>query len=982
MAPKSLSNKNKERKPKTKVPETKKVEPWTLLYANVRGISSKIACVKEVLAETKPDVALFTETHLPDDKGVKVEGYTFFGQSRKNQKGGGVGFLVREDRKSVVAPHITNREIEMSWVSIHRQCATPLYIGVYYGKQETTCNKQLIQKEMDLLSEELLEISQEGEVIVCMDANAKIGLMGENMSRNGKLMQTVFDECGMEVINSCEKCEGTITRQNRKNEEEKSAIDLVVATYEASQWIKKMKIDEEGVHRMKNKAESDHNTIFVNMEIPKFVTPALTKVTTWNLKASSERFAEFRNKIGRSVHDAGIIMSDKSTDISKRYKKWEHCLYKAAISTIGKTTRKRNELPPPSNEIKRLRNERRKMKQDFETETKSEEKRLKLDSYMRKQGEIKEKMLEEEAERIERKFEKMKEDGNNGFWRERKEMNRDDSHTWLTTKGKDGKRIFDPEQNKENIAQFYEDLYKKPQITPHPYHLEVQQGIKKLSEDNGVTQDDSTPTEAEIKKVIANKKNKKATTDWKNEIIKQGGDEMVDFIYPVIKAFWEEESPPKQWNDGLITNVWKGKGDRESMDNQRGITVSSAIGTIAEEIVFNRITNLMDFTQAQAGGRKGSSPADHIFIIRNIISIAKADKRNIIITFYDVRKAYDKADMNDMLYSLNKSNVSGRLWRLTKSLNQGLTARVNTKAGITREIKRETGGKQGGKVIVPLFAKMMDNWADDCMESQTGVVIGETSIPGLLYMDDLASMAEGYSQQEQTLHQVNEFSIKHKLEWGQAKCKVMELGYHKEKRSSWKLGDKEISSCQSYKYLGEKISRDGKNDENLKERSNKVRATVRSIMTCCKSDIIKRMATKVMIQLHESQTVSSLLYNSETWTLNSKERNFLDQIELYAWKKMIGLPQTTPTAGIIYTTGSFFASIRVEIRQLTYLQKVLQRKDGHWTRVTLNILEEKNVGWAKQINQTLDRWGLETEWKLIAKKSSGQWRKEVKDAAK
>ena len=71
----------------------------------------------------------------------------------------------------------------------------------------------------------------------------------------------------------------------------------------------------------------------------------------------------------------------------------------------------------------------------------------------------------------------------------------------------------------------------------------------------------------------------------------------------------------------------------------------------------------------------------------------------------------------------------------------------------------------------------------------------------------------------------------------------------------------------------------------------------------------------------------------------------------------------------------------MEIRQLTYLQKVLQRKDGHWTRVTLNILEEKNVGWAKQINQTLDRWGLETEWKLIAKKSSGQWRKEVKDAA-
>ena len=223
--------------------------------------------------------------------------------------------------------------------------------------------------------------------------------------------------------------------------------------------------------------------------------------------------------------------------------------------------------------------------------------------------------------------------------------------------------------------------------------------------------------------------------------------------------------------------------------------------------------------------------------------------------------------------------------------------------------------------------------------------------------------------------------MKHKLEWGQAKCMVMEVGCHKEKRSSWQLGNKEIGRCQSYKYLGEKISRDGKNDENLKERSDKVRSIVREIMTCCKSDIMKRMAVKVMAQLHESQTISSLLYNSETWTLNGQEKKFIDKVELYAWKKMIGLPQTTPTAGIVYTTGSLFASIRVEIRHLVYLQKVLQRQDDHWTKVTLKILSDKNLGWAKQINQVLEKWGLETDWKVIGRKNIGEWKTEVKRAA-
>ena len=63
---------------------------------------------------------------------------------------------------------------------------------------------------------------------------------------------------------------------------------------------------------------------------------------------------------------------------------------------------------------------------------------------------------------------------------------------------------------------------------------------------------------------------------------------MVDLIMPVIRVFWLEEQAPPQWNRGIITNVWKGKADHEKMENQRGITVSSSIGTIAEEVFYRR----------------------------------------------------------------------------------------------------------------------------------------------------------------------------------------------------------------------------------------------------------------------------------------------------------------------------------------------------------------------------------------------------------
>ena len=606
-----------------------------------------------------------------------------------------------------------------------------------------------------------------------------------------------------------------------------------------------------------------------------------------------------------------------------------------------------------------------------------------MELYIQKQHEIKEKALEEEEQRLNTRFEKMVEDrSNNQFWNERRLMKKDQASSWLVTKDSDGKIIYDPEENKENVANFYEGLFKKRQVAHHPYHDTVEAEIERLQLETDVTDDDDLPTKAEIKQVIMNKKNKKATTDWKNEILKRGGDEFVDFVYPVIKAFWLEGIPPEIWNQGLITSVWKGKGDRESMDNQRAITVSSSIGTIAEELVYNRVMAKVHFTQAQAGGKKGASTADHVFVLRNVIDLARAEKRNIIITFYDVKKAYDKADTNDMLYCMHRSNVKGKTWRLMSSLNTGLTAKINTKAGLTREITREAGGKQGGKLMVPLFAKMMDTAAEDMQaDPNLGISIANIVIETLIFVDDKISFAEGDQQQQLTLDFADEFAQKHKLEWGNSKCKTMTIGNSRNKKKEWKLGGEEIGACQEYKYLGDIISLDGKNTSNLKERKNKVNVAVRSILTCCSSGVMQRMATKVAMHLYETEIVSALLYNAETWTLNNMEKKFLDQIELQAWKKLIGLPNTTPSAGIMHTMGRLFPSVRAEQKQLIYLHKVLQREDKHNTTATMKAMKEKDIRWSKQVNSILEKWELDTDWESIKNKRKGEWSQLVKTAA-
>merc|ERR1712074_495379 len=91
------------------------------------------------------------------------------------------------------------------------------------------------------------------------------------------------------------------------------------------------------------------------------------------------------------------------------------------------------------------------------------------------------------------------------------------------------------------------------------------------------------------------------------------------------------------------------------------------------------------------------------------------------------------------------------------------------------------------------FAKMTDLIAEELKGEKLGFEITKDFlIDVLLWVDDVVSCTEGKVNQEQMLNKVNEFAIKHKLKWGQAKCKVMKVGKHNKKAEEWTLGDMKI----------------------------------------------------------------------------------------------------------------------------------------------------------------------------------------------
>ena len=180
--------------------------------------------------------------------------------------------------------------------------------------------------------------------------------------------------------------------------------------------------------------------------------------------------------------------------------------------------------------------------------------------------------------------------------------------------------------------------------------------------------------------------------------------------------------------------------------------------------------------------------------------------------------------------------------------------------------------------------------------------------------------------------------------------------------------------------MGDTITNDNKNKINLQNRENSLHATTRQINTTASSDVMRGVETWVILELYEKCIIPSFLNNAESWTLTLTEEKQIDKVCIQAVKRLFNLPSTTPSPTIIYSFGLLYATQAVDQKRMNYLHKLLTRESNHWTLQMLNHLKTQDLGWAKNIEEKLIAYGLETNWNTIKTKTKAQWKEEVKKA--
>ena len=129
---------------------------------------------------------------------------------------------------------------------------------------------------------------------------------------------------------------------------------------------------------------------------------------------------------------------------------------------------------------------------------------------------------------------------------------------------------------------------------------------------------DQPPTEQEVRKAINQMSSGKAPGQdaIPAEIYKAGGPAAIQELTKQFQMMWAEGRLPQDFRDATIVHIYKRKGNRQSCDNHRGISLLSIAGKILARVLLNRLLNHLEkglLPESQCGFRSGRGTVDMIF---------------------------------------------------------------------------------------------------------------------------------------------------------------------------------------------------------------------------------------------------------------------------------------------------------------------------------------------------------------------------------
>ena len=318
-----------------------------------------------------------------------------------------------------------------------------------------------------------------------------------------------------------------------------------------------------------------------------------------------------------------------------------------------------------------------------------------------------------------------------------------------------------------------------------------------------------------------------------------------------------------------ITSIYKNKGEKTDLENDRGIFGASKVRSIIEKLIYNEDYQEIDAAMSDSNveGRKERNIRDNLLVIYACINHTIRNKKQLDIQFYDLSKCFDSMWMEESMNDLYDAGVKDRNFAVISLLNDKCEAKIKTPVGDTEKFDMNRIEMQG-TVIAPLkCAVQIDTIGKYCYTFNTGLYEYKNScyVPPLAMIDDLAGISECGNNSLVLNSIINAKIEAKKLQFNIRKCYNMHVGTDKNNCSDLKIHETPMKKIEKHKYLGDIICSSGSNSENINERSKIGFQAISQIKSFMKDVQLGSYSIQVELILRESLFISKILLNSEVW---------------------------------------------------------------------------------------------------------------------
>ena len=851
--------------------------------------------------------------------------------------------------------NIEDHDQEIIWIEVKKNRNDKIFIGTYYGKQEKE-DRGTIEREYSQIQTQINKLEKEGPIILTGDFNAKLEInrpeATQKQSNNGKHLQDLIDRKNLHTP-TLEANRGIWTRENRTNPEEKSIIDYILTSQTLKEKVQETIVDEQGTHRIKGRKESDHNIILITITTKTEEKKQIIK--RWKLD-NEEGWKKYNEEIQKQT----------STNPPENYQELKNTITRIMRETVGETKITTNKNKKKENEeVKRLREEKKEAKKAFQYSCKNNTNN-KIETktrYIESQKALRDAIERANNEETKKKMEELAQEGGTNstrFWKMKQTMEKKKDREPYDTITEDGRKLQDPTEAMNHIADYYEDLYQAREGTPQyeNWTQHIRTTIKEIERNMETLEPIEKITTKELNKAINKLKKKKSTgpDNIPNETFINADKRTREIYRKAMNKISEEESIPEEWQEGEIIRLYKGKGIKGKCSNERGITLSSNFGKLYERIINERANKRINITEAQAGGRKGSSTVDHLLILRELENIANKKKKKVYMAFLDVTKAYDKAWSDAIMYVMHKEGIKDKHWNIIKKLNENLTAKIATKYGETRKINIKDSIRQGGVLSVLEYGILMDEIAKEIDKKGIGIEIDDegTRIACLLWVDDVVLITTSREELQEMLNTTNDTTKKYHIEFGKPKSNIMKRS-RKNTGEPAKLGEMELEVTNEYKYLGLQHNNKNNLESHIKTIRRRTEAAYQKILSTAGSATFNNIEMKYIWKTLMTNIIPIITYSGEVWKPSKQEEKQINRIYENIIKRILQTPQSTPRESIFIETGLIETTTLIKKNRLMMhnrlkngtnetMKKIINRdEEGSWANENYKIMEQLNI---------------------------------------